>query len=74
MLFNLDFANNTLLSYFLCFLLILNLYFSIPAVTAQFFHPTAELAVPVGIGIKEAKAGIEIVPGISEAKTRKCSI
>ena len=72
MLFNLDFANNTILLYF--FFLIINLYFLIPAVIAQIFNPIAELVIPIGIPTKEAKAEIEIHPVIVEVKIRKCSI
>ena len=37
MLFNLDFANNSVLSSFFFFFLIIDLYFLIPATTAQIF-------------------------------------
>ena len=70
----LDFANNTILSCFFFFLLIIDLYFLIPAVIAQIFNPIAELLIPIEIPIKEAKADIEIYPVIAEAKVRKCSI
>ena len=42
--------------------LIIDLYFLIPAVTAQIFNTTAELAIPIGIPIKEAKSEIETHP------------
>ena len=64
MLFNLDFANNTILSCFFFFFLIIDLYFLIPAAIAQFFNPIAELVIPIGIPIKEAKVEIEIHPVI----------
>ena len=35
---------------------ITDLYFLIPAVIAQIFIPTAELAIPTGIAINEANA------------------
>ena len=54
------------------FFLVIDLYFLIPAVTAQSFNPIAELVIPIGIPIKEAKAEIEINPVIIEAKIRKC--
>ena len=41
---------------------------------AQIFNPIAELVIPVGVPIKEAKAETEIHPVIAEAKIRKCSI
>ena len=55
------------------FFLIIDLCFLIPAVIAQIFNPIAELVIPKGIPIKEAKAEIEIYPVILEAKIRKCS-
>ena len=50
MLFNLDFASNPILSYFL-FFTITDLHFSV-----------AELVIPIGIPTKEAKAEIETHP------------
>ena len=70
MLFNLDFVNNTSLSYF--FFLIIDLYFLIPA--AQIFNPIPELVIPIGILNKKSKAEIEIHPVIVETKIRKRSI
>ena len=46
MLFNLDFANNTILSYFFFYFLIIDLYFLIPAIIAQTFNPISELVIP----------------------------
>ena len=74
MLFNLDFANNTILSHFFFFFLIIDLYFVIAAVIAQIFNPIAELVITTGIPTKEAKAEIEIHPVIVEPKRRKCSM
>ena len=74
MLFNLDFANNTILSCFFFFFLIIDLQFLIPADIAQIFNHIAELVIPIGIPIKEVKAEIEIHPVIVEVKIRKCSI
>ena len=51
--------------------LIINLYFLIPAVVTQIFNPIAELIIPIGIPIKEAKAEMETHPVIVEAKIRK---
>ena len=56
MLFNLDFANNTILSCFFFFFLIIDLYFLTPAVIAQIFNPIAGLVIPIEIPTKEAKA------------------
>ena len=67
MLFNLAFANNTILSCIFFFLLIIDLYFLIPAAIAQIFNPITELVIPIGIPSKEAKAEIEIHPVIAEA-------
>ena len=62
MLFNLDFANNTILSCFFFFFLIIDLYFLIPAVIAQIFNPIAELVLPKGIQSIEVKAETEMHP------------
>ena len=72
MLFKLDFTTNNNLSCFCFFFLIIHLYFLIPAVIAQIFNLIAELVIPIGIPIKEAKAENEIHPVIVEAKIRKC--
>ena len=74
MLFNLVFANNTILSCFFFFFLIIDLYFSIPAAIAQIFSPIAEPVILIGIPSQEVKAEIEIHPVIVEAKIRTCSI
>ena len=68
MLFNVDFANNTILSCFFFFFLIIDLYFLIAAVIAQIFNPIAELLISIGIPTKEAKAEIEIHPVVVESK------
>ena len=46
---NLPFPSNTILSCFFLFFLTIGLYFLIPAVIAQTFNPTAELAIPTGM-------------------------
>ena len=74
MLFNLDFANNTILSWFFFFFLIIDLYFLIPAAIGQIFIYIAEFLIPKGIPIKEENAEIEIHSVIAEAKIRQCSI
>ena len=66
MLFNLDFANNTISSCFFFFFLIIDLYFLIPAVIAQIFNPVAELVIPIEIPTKAAKAEMETHPVIVE--------
>ena len=71
MLFNLDFANNTISSCFSFFYLNIDLYFLIPAVIAQIVNTIAELAIPIEILSKEAKAETEIHPLIVEAKIRE---
>ena len=55
MLFNLDFANNTILSWFYFFFLMNDLCLLILAVSAQIFNPS-----------KKAKAEIKIHPVIAE--------
>ena len=74
MLFNSDFAKNTILSYFFLFLLITDLYFLIPAIIAQIFNHIAGLVISIRIPIKEAKSEMEIYPVTVEAKIRKCSL
>ena len=74
MLFYLDFANNTTSSCFFLFFLIIDLYFLIPAVITQIFNPIVELAIPIGITTKEAKAEMETNPVIVEITIREWSI
>ena len=62
MLFNLDFANNTILLYCIFFFLIIGLYYLIPAVIAQIFNPIAELVISKGIKSIEVKAETEMHP------------
>ena len=56
------FANNTILTWFLFFLLIIGLHFLIPALAGKIFNPAAELLVLIGIPIKEAKTGTKTYP------------
>ena len=74
MLFNLDFANNTILSCVVFFFLVIDLYFLIPAVIAQIFHKIAELVIPTGIPTKEAKIEMETHPLIVVNTISKRSI
>ena len=74
MLSNVDFANNTISSCFLYFVLIIDLCFSILGVIAQIFNPIAELAIPIGMPIKEAKAEFEMHSVIVETIVRKSLI
>ena len=74
MLFNLDFSNNTILPGLFFFFLIIGFYFLIAAVITQFFNPTAELVITIGIPTKEEKAEMETHPVTAEPKIRKCSI
>ena len=67
-------ANNTILSCFLLFLLIIDLYFLTSANIAQILNPIAELVLPIGIISKKAKGEIEIHLITAEAKIRNCSI
>ena len=46
----------------------LDLYFSIPAVIAQISNSIVELAIPIGMPTKEAKAQLEIHPVTAKAK------
>ena len=73
MLFDLNFANNSILSCFLFFFsLIIDLYVLIPGVIPQIFDPIAEFVIPKGIPSEESKAEIEIDSVTAEAKIRKC--
>ena len=51
-LFDLDFANNTTLSWFFFFFLIIDRYFLIPTAIAQVFTLIAELVIPIRIPSK----------------------
>ena len=73
-IFHFGFPNNTILSCFFLFFVIIDLYFLILAVIAQIFNPTAELVISVGTPLKEAKAETETHPVMVEAKIRKFSI
>ena len=59
MLFNLDFANNSISLCFFFLFLIIDLYVLIPIVITQIFNPTVELVIPIGIPTKEARADME---------------
>ena len=73
--FNLVFANNTVLScFFILFFLIIDLYFLIHAVVSQIFNYTAELAIPLVISTKETKSEIETYPVIAETKFTNYSV
>ena len=75
MLFNLDFANDNILSGFFFFSLIVNLYVLVSAVITQIFNPIADLLIPTGISTKEAKEEMEIHLVTVEIKIiSKCSI
>ena len=71
MLFKLDFANDTVSRFFL---LIIDVYFLIPAVIAKIFNPIAELVIPMKIPIKEKKAEMKTHPVIVEITIRNWSI
>ena len=73
MLFNIDFANNAILSCSFFFFLIIYLYFLILAVIAQIFNPIAELVIPIGTTTKEAKAEMEKHPVTVEITISKWS-
>ena len=74
MLLNLKFPNNTVLSCFFIFFLIIDLYFLIPALIAQIFSSIAQLLIRIGIPNKEAKAEMETHPVIVEITISKWSI
>ena len=66
MLFNLDFAYNTILSCFFFFFLMIDLNFLVPAVITQIFNPIGELITPTGIPTNEEKAEMKTHPVIVE--------
>ena len=68
LVFNLVFANDTVLSYFFFFFFITDVYFFNSCSYCTQFHPTAELTMPVGIPTKEAKAEIETHPVTAKMK------
>ena len=55
MVFNSVFTNNTILLSLFFLLLLIDLYFLIPAAIAQVVNPSAELVIPIGIPAKETK-------------------
>ena len=74
MLFNIDFANNSISSSLFFFFLIINLWFLISAVIAQICDPIAKLVIPIRIPSKEVKPKIQVHPVIVEVNRRKFSI
>ena len=64
MLFNLDFADSTIVSCFFFFFLVIDLHFLIPAVIAQISNSI--LVISIGVPIKEEKAEMETNPVIVE--------
>ena len=74
MLFNLVLANNTFLSCFFFYFLVIDLYFISHVVCAHIFNPIAELIILIGLRSSEAKAETKIYPVTTEAKISKCSI
>ena len=74
-MFNLAFANSTILLCFFFFFLIIDLHLLMPSVIAQILNPTAELVIPIGIPTKATKAEIQTNPVIATiAKIKKCSV
>ena len=55
-LFNLEFANDNILSCFFIFFLILDLCFLVSAVTTQITNTIAELVIPIEIPTKKNKS------------------
>ena len=74
MLFNLDFASNTISLCFFFFFLLADLYFLNHVVIAQMFNPITELVMSTGIPTKEAKADMETLPITVEIKMSQCSV
>ena len=74
MVFNLDFANNTISSCFFFFFSSIDLYFLISVVITQIFNPVPILVIPIGIPTKEVEEEMEIYPVTAEIEISKCSI
>ena len=62
MLFNSDFASNTISSCFFFIFLFIDLYFLTPPTITQIFNTISELVVLIRIPTKEAKPEIETHP------------
>ena len=60
MLFNLDFASNTIWSCFFLLLLITDFYFLIVVVIAQIFNYITQLVIPIGIPNKEVQCNLKL--------------
>ena len=74
MLFKLEIANNTILSFFFFFFfLIIDLYLSIVAGIAQVFSPISEIVIPIRIPTKKGKAEMKTHPVIIEVTISKWS-
>ena len=71
--FDLDCANDNILSIFF-FFLIIDLSFHIPEIFTQIFSTIAELVIPTGIPTKETKTEMEAHPVSVEINISKCSI
>ena len=61
MIFKLDVANNTVLSCFVFFCLIIDFNFLIPVVIAQILNLTAELPIFIAIPKKEVKVEFKYI-------------
>ena len=72
-LFDLNFASNSILSSFFLFFLTIDSYFLLPTVIAQIFNLIPGIVIPIGIPIKETKEEMERHPVSAEPKTM-CSI
>ena len=71
MLFDLDFANNIILTFFFFFFfLIIHLYFLIPVVIAQMFSP----CIPIGTPTNKGKTEMETYPVTVKFNMSKCSV
>ena len=74
MLFNSDFADNTIFLWFFFFFLIIDLYFLILRAIEHIFNTISKFVIPIGIPSKDAKAETDVHPVFVEAEIRKCSI
>ena len=67
MLFNLDFANDIILSYFFSFFFFIDLYYLVYVAPTQIFNPIADFVNPIEVEM-------EIHTVIVEIKKSECSI
>ena len=74
MIFNLAFANNTILLCIFLLFLVIELQFLVPAVLSRIINLTVELVILMGIQANQAKTEIETHSVIVKSKVGKFSM